>query len=104
MTERVVVREPTTTVQVVEATTVIVTEPAERVVVRERAVERVVVTEPTTVVRISEAPGPRGIPGPDRLFIGPAAPVTDLTEWMWVQTGLGPDGTGFTIWLEDGLP
>lgn len=45
-----------------------------------------------------------GPPGPRQLFIGPAAPPTTVTtghDYIWIQTGLGVDGTGFTIWFED---
>lgn len=35
-------------------------------------------------------------------FVGPTAPVVHPTAYMWIQTGLGPDGKGVTIWVEDG--
>lgn len=41
------------------------------------------------------------IPGSVPYFLQSTAPV--LTgAYMWMQTGLG-DGTGFTLWMEDGL-
>jgi hypothetical protein len=46
-------------------------------------------------------PGPPGDPGPSNLVIGPDAP-TFTGPGMWVQTGLGPDGGDFTLWIEDG--
>ena len=36
-------------------------------------------------------------------FIGPTAPVSHPAEYMWLQTGLGADGKGMTLWVEDGL-
>ena len=36
-------------------------------------------------------------------FIGPTAPVSHPAEYMWLQTGLGDDGKGMTLWVEDGL-
>lgn len=36
-------------------------------------------------------------------FIGPTAPVSHQAEYMWLQTGLGDDGKGMTLWVEDGL-
>ena len=35
-------------------------------------------------------------------FIGPDAPVSHPAQYMWLQTGLGADGTGMTLWVEDG--
>ena len=35
-------------------------------------------------------------------FIGPTAPVSHPAEYMWLQTGLGDDGKGMTLWVEDG--
>jgi hypothetical protein len=36
------------------------------------------------------------------LFIGTQNPGT-TGPWLWIQTGLGSDGSGFTFWIEDGL-
>ncbi len=44
--------------------------------------------------------GPRG---PGNLYIQPSAPTAPVVPNMWVQTGLGPTGQDFTIWIEDGL-
>lgn len=46
------------------------------------------------------AAGPQGPSGPHNLAVGPTNTLT--AEGLWVQTGLGPDGTGFTFWIEDG--
>jgi hypothetical protein len=43
--------------------------------------------------------GPRG---PGNLVISPTQPTFE-GPGMWVQTGLGPTGQDFTIWIEDGL-
>jgi hypothetical protein len=43
--------------------------------------------------------GPRG---PENLRVQPTDPLLDGAG-MWVQTGLGPSGQDFTIWIEDGL-
>lgn len=45
--------------------------------------------------------GPQGTAGPQ--FVSPTQPiVTDGQPYLWVQTGLGPDGKDFTFWVEDG--
>lgn len=36
------------------------------------------------------------------IFIQPTAPVTALTTYLWVQTGLGTSGEDCTFWIEDG--
>jgi hypothetical protein len=36
-------------------------------------------------------------------FVGPTPPVTHPAAYMWLQTGLGADGQGMTLWVEDGL-
>lgn len=36
-------------------------------------------------------------------FVQPTQPAVD-GAYLWVQTGLGEDGTEFTIWIEDGQP
>jgi hypothetical protein len=48
-------------------------------------------------------PGVSG-PSPDWLpvYIGPDEPPDDGRYGAWWQTGLGPDGTGVTLWIEDG--
>lgn len=47
--------------------------------------------------------GAQGPAGPQILFIQPEAPVVvPGTPYMWVQTGLGGDGQGFTVNFEDG--
>lgn len=40
-------------------------------------------------------------PGAASLFVGPQQPEF-AGPGLWVQTGLGSDGTGMTIWIEDG--
>lgn len=37
------------------------------------------------------------------LEVGEAQPAW-TTPGLWVQTGLGADGSGATIWIEDGKP
>lgn len=37
---------------------------------------------------------------PANFAIGPNDP--QLTQGMWVQTGLGPNGDDWTLWIEDG--
>lgn len=46
------------------------------------------------------AVGPQGPSGPQNLSVGETNTLTG--EGLWVQTGLGSDGTGFTFWIEDG--
>lgn len=36
------------------------------------------------------------------VFVQPDAPVSAPPSYMWLQTGLGEDGTGMTLWVEDG--
>lgn len=35
------------------------------------------------------------------VFVGPDAPENPPERYVWFQTGLG-DGTGITMWIEDG--
>lgn len=35
-------------------------------------------------------------------FVGPSQPIGVTGQYLWVQTGLGDDGTGITFWVEDG--
>lgn len=35
-------------------------------------------------------------------FVGPTPPAVHPTAYAWFQTGLGPDGKGVTLWIEDG--
>lgn len=37
------------------------------------------------------------------LHEGPARPAAE-PPFLWLQTGLGPDGTGVALWLDDGTP
>lgn len=39
--------------------------------------------------------------GAQQVFVQDTAP-TFSNVGIWVQTGLGDDGTGFTFWFEDG--
>lgn len=82
-------------------------EPAARVVVREPA--SVLVVEPeleTVVVRevsrqiVVQAVGEVGTQV-QSVFVGPTAPMFPPPEYLWLQTGLGADGTGFTLWFND---
>lgn len=36
--------------------------------------------------------------------IGPTLPANLPARYAWWQTGLGDDGTGMTLWIEDGTP
>lgn len=36
------------------------------------------------------------------VFVQPTAPVSTPPSYMWLQTGLGEDGKGMTLWVEDG--
>lgn len=40
--------------------------------------------------------------GVSNLFISSTAPTGTPSQYMWVQTGMGVNGTGITFWLEDG--
>jgi hypothetical protein len=40
---------------------------------------------------------------PTQLYVQNEQPVIPAaTSGLWVQTGLGEDGSGFTFWIEDG--
>jgi hypothetical protein len=56
-------------------------------------------------------PGIQGIPGQDgidgtigkdNLFISNTVPTPPGIPYLWIETGLGSDGSGFTFWIEDG--
>lgn len=36
-----------------------------------------------------------------QVFVGPDAP-TENYKYLWMQTGLGSDGSGFSLWFNDG--
>lgn len=39
-----------------------------------------------------------------QIFIQPEQPeAPEGQSYWWVQTGLGADGSGFTVWFEDGV-
>lgn len=41
--------------------------------------------------------------GAQQCFVQPTAPeVAPGVPYLWVQTGLGSDGSGFTLWIGDG--
>lgn len=44
------------------------------------------------------------IPAPaTELYVQDTAPTFPIGQGaLWIQTGLGQDGTGFTFWVEDG--
>ncbi len=50
---------------------------------------------------VIKVPGPQGPRGSNNVYIQADEPL-DPGPWMWVQTNLGVDGSGFTIWIEDG--
>lgn len=39
---------------------------------------------------------------PENVVVGPANTLPANTAGLWVQTGLGPGGTDWTLWIEDG--
>ncbi|GBF05827.1 hypothetical protein DAERI_060087 [Deinococcus aerius] len=44
-----------------------------------------------------------GLEGAPDLYLQPTRPAVPAgTTYLWVQTGLGPDGTGYSLWFEDG--
>jgi hypothetical protein len=47
--------------------------------------------------------GPTGPAGPQNLVVAATQPTFGTGQTgLWVQTGLGVDGAGFTLWIEDG--
>jgi hypothetical protein len=47
--------------------------------------------------------GPAGPAGPQNLVVAATQPTFGTGQaGLWVQTGLGVDGSGFTLWIEDG--
>lgn len=36
------------------------------------------------------------------IFVQDGAPVGAIGKYLWVQTNIGPGGTGLTFWVEDG--
>lgn len=67
-------------------------------------------TDQEAIVIVSEGmqgpPGPAGPPGPggqQEVFVQSTAPVvTPVRDHIWIQTGLGPGGTGFLAQFMDG--
>lgn len=55
-----------------------------------------------TWVNISTGSGGGGV---QQVFVQPTQPtvVVPGTPFIWFQTGLGPSGTGMTLWVDDGL-
>lgn len=58
------------------------------------------------VVETSPVPAPEiitvtvtGMQAPSNMWIGPTNELTPGSPGIWIQTGLAPAGTGFTIWL-----
>lgn len=48
--------------------------------------------------------GEKGDTGPMAVAIQPTAPDFGPGQpGLWIQTGAGPAGNGFTFWIEDGL-
>lgn len=85
-------------------------------VVTTTEVERIVVVSTVSKSLVTQAPverlllaapgpvGPRGPEGPRSMYVSDAAPVAPPPTYAWIQTGLGADGKGFTLWFEDGKP
>ncbi len=49
--------------------------------------------------------GPAGIQGPPGVrgfYVQATAPIDTPPTYGWMQTGLPPNGTGMTLWIEDG--
>jgi hypothetical protein len=52
-------------------------------------------------------PGPQGPPGSgggggvSNVVIGPSEPASTGYSQLWIQTGLGGDGTGFAMYIKD---
>lgn len=68
---------------------------------------RTVVVEPSPETVLLAVPGPQGARGPEgprSTYVQPTAPVAPPATYLWLQTGLGADGSGFTLWFEDGQP
>lgn len=38
---------------------------------------------------------------PKDVFVGPDAPTTRTDQYLWIETGLGADGEGFSVWFND---
>jgi len=38
---------------------------------------------------------------PKDVFVSDTQPTTETDQYLWIQTGLGDDGTGFTAWFND---
>ena len=62
------------------------------------------VREGSTWPIVAAVVGPSGPPGTggQQVYVQSATPTFDSVG-IWVQTGLAPGGTGFTLWFEDGL-
>lgn len=43
-----------------------------------------------------------GAPGAQEVFVQPLPPSSP-GPFLWIQTGLAPNGNGFTFWFEDGV-
>lgn len=61
------------------------------------------------VVETSPIPSPEiitvtvpGTQGPSIVWIGPTNELTPGRPGIWIQTGLEPNGEGYTIWIQDG--
>lgn len=108
MTHRITVirPEPQRVTVVRDSPKVSVVRPAaQRVTVVREAQPKVVTLRPEAqrvVVKGVGARGPTGPEGPETFFVSLTAPVTSRTRYGWMQTGLGPTGTGMTLWIEDG--
>ena len=45
--------------------------------------------------------GEQGIAGEQSVYVQPTQPTGLTRDYLWVQTGLGPTGTDWTLWFED---
>lgn len=64
------------------------------------AISTIIVTETATADVITvQVPG---LQGPSAMSVGTTNTLTPGIPGMWLQTGLGPNGDDFTMWIEDG--
>lgn len=76
---------------------------AQQIVILDRGVSQLLVLPQDRIQVVSVAvQGPPGAGGQSN-FVGPDAPVVEAGQrYSWWQTGLGADGSGVTLWIEDG--
>ena len=45
--------------------------------------------------------GANGSAAPKDVFVSDTQPASETDQYLWIQTGLGDDGKGFTAWFND---